>query len=217
MPLALLIGNKGYSSWSLRAWLLLTQLGIEFEEILVPLYQADSKAKLLAFSPAGKVPALRADDILVWESLAIVEFIAERFPDLPVWPRDPAARALARSLSAEMHAGFTALRSEYPTNFRRAPGAIAAPSAGAAADIARIDAAWRDARARFGGQGPFLFGEFSAADAMFAPVVCRFWAYRLDVSPQAQDYMRAIEALPAYREWTESGRAEPWVLEKFEK
>ncbi|OAI31412.1 glutathione S-transferase [Methylosinus sp. R-45379] len=217
MPLTLLIGNKGYSSWSLRAWLLLKQLGIDFDEILVPLYQPESKAKLLAFSPAGKVPALRADDILVWESLAIVEFIAARFPDLPVWPHDPAARALARSLSAEMHSGFTALRGEYPTNFRRSPRSIAAPSAAAAADIARIDAAWRDARARFGGQGPFLFGEFSAADAMFAPVVCRFSTYRLDVSPQAQDYMRAIEALPAYREWVESGRAEPWVLEKFEK
>ncbi|MBU3887299.1 glutathione S-transferase family protein [Methylosinus sporium] len=217
MTLNLLIGNKAYSSWSLRAWLLLKQFDIAFEESLVPLYGPESKEKLLAFSPAGKVPALRCDAILVWESLAIVEFIAERFSDLAIWPRDPAARALARSLSAEMHSGFTALRGEYPTNFRRAPRVIASPSPAAAADIARIDAAWRDARERFGAHGPFLFGEFSAADAMFAPVVCRFSTYLLDVSPQAQDYMRAIEALPAYREWVESGRAEPWTLDKFEK
>jgi glutathione S-transferase len=217
MSLSLLIGNKAYSSWSLRAWLLLKQFGIPFEETLVPLYGPESKEKLLAFSPAGKVPALRCDDILVWESLAIVEFVAERFPDLAIWPRDASARALARSLAAEMHSGFTALRSEFPTNFRRAPRAIDAPSPAAAADIARIDAAWRDARARFGSEGPFLFGGFSAADAMFAPVVCRFANYLLDVSPQAQDYMNAVQALPAYQEWLSGGRDEPWALEKFEK
>lgn len=217
MTLSLLIGNKAYSSWSLRPWLLLKQLDIPFEETLVPLYGPQSKEKLLAFSPAGKVPALRSDDILVWDSLAIVEFIAERHPDLAIWPRDAAARALARSLAAEMHSGFTALRSEFPTNFRRPARSIGAPSPAAAADIARIDAAWRDARARFGSQGPFLFGAFSAADAMFAPVVCRFSTYVLDVSTEAQDYMGTIEALPAYREWSQSGRAEPWVLEQFEK
>jgi len=217
MTLSLLIGNKAYSSWSLRPWLLLKQFGIPFEETLVPLYGPESKEKLLAFSPAGKVPALRCDDSLVWDSLAIVECVAERYPDLAIWPRDPAARALARSLAAEMHSGFTALRGEFPTNFRRPPRPVGAPSPAAAADIARIDAAWRDARARFGSEGPFLFGAFSAADAMFAPVVCRFSTYVLDVSTKAQDYMRAIETLPAYREWVESGRAEPWVLEKFEK
>lgn len=217
MTLSLLIGNKAYSSWSLRPWLLLKQFGVAFEEKLVPLYGPESKARLLAFSPAGKVPALRCDDVVVWDSLAIIEFLAERFPDLAIWPSDPAARALARSLAAEMHSGFAALRSEFPTNFRRAPRSIGAPSPAAAADIARIDAAWRDARARFGAQGPFLLGAFSAGDAMFAPVVCRFSTYVLDVSTEAQDYMRAIEALPAYREWVDAGREEPWTLEKFEK
>ncbi|MBY6240221.1 glutathione S-transferase family protein [Methylosinus sp. Sm6] len=217
MTLTLLIGNKAYSSWSLRPWLLLKQLDLPFEEVVTPLYRPDSKEKLLAFSPAGKVPALRHGDSLVWDSLSIIEYLAETFPDRAVWPRDAVARALARSLCAEMHSGFTALRSAYPTNFRRPPAAIAPPGPEAAADIARIDAAWRDARGRFGAEGPFLFGAFSAADAMFAPVVCRFSTYRLVISIEAQNYARAIEALPAYREWVESGRAEPWVLEKFEK
>ncbi|MBG0811598.1 glutathione S-transferase family protein [Methylosinus sp. H3A] len=217
MTLSLLVGNKAYSSWSLRPWLLLKQFEIPFEETVVPLYGPESKERLLAFSPAGKVPALRSDDVIVWDSLAIIEFIAERFPDLAIWPRDPAARALARSLAAEMHSGFTSMRSEFPTNFRRAPRPIAPPSREAAADIARIDAAWRDARARFGSEGPFLFGAFSAADAMFAPVVCRFTTYVLEVSSQAQDYMHAILALPSYQAWLSEGRGEPWVLEKFEK
>jgi glutathione S-transferase len=174
MGLSLLIGNKAYSSWSLRSWLLLRQLDIPFEEIVVPLYRPDSKEKLLAFSPGGKAPALRSGETLLWDSLSIAEFVAESFPDLAIWPRNPEARALARSLSCEMHSGFSALRSEFPTNFRRAPSPVAPPSPEAAVDIARIDAAWRDARARFGADGPFLFGAFSAADAMFAPVVCRF-------------------------------------------
>lgn len=216
MTLQLLIGNKAYSSWSLRPWLAMKQFEIPFTEIVVPLYRPQSKQELLAFSPAGKAPALRCDDIIVWDSLAIIEFLAERFPDRAIWPRDPAARATARSLSAEMHSGFMALRSELPTNFRRAPRRVE-PGSQATAEIARIDAAWRDARARFGAEGPFLFGAFSAADAMFAPVVCRFSTYEVEVSSQARDYMNAIEALPAWREWVEAGRAEPFVLEQFEK
>lgn len=146
MTLQLLIGNKAYSSWSLRPWLAMKQFEIPFTEILVPLYRPESKQALFAFSPAGKAPALRCDDIIVWDSLAIIEFLAERFPDRAIWPRDPAARATARSLSTEMHSGFSALRSELPTNFRRAPRRVE-PGPQAAADIARIDAGWRDARA----------------------------------------------------------------------
>jgi glutathione S-transferase len=215
--LELLIGNKAYSSWSLRPWLAMKQFAIPFTEVQVPLYRSESKEALLAFSPAGTAPALRCGEILVWDSLAILEFLAEIYPDIRIWPADPAARALARSLSAEMHSSFTALRSEFPTNFRRTPSYSTPPSPEAAIDIARIDAAWRDARARFGTGGPFLFGAFSAADAMFAPVVCRFSVYRLAVSSQAQDYIDAILALPAYRQWLEGGRKEEWALERFEK
>ena len=205
----LFIANKAYSSWSLRPWLLLTEFGIPFGETVIPMYRPDTKAAMLAVSPNGKMPALHDGDIVVSESLAIVEFVAESFPGLAVWPRDRAARALARAVSAEMHAGFADLRRACPTNFRRHPKAI--PIDGAVrADVDRIEAIWAEARARFGQGGPFLFGAFSAADAMYAPVVNRFHAYALEVAPASRAYMDAVMALPSWRAWVAGAEAEPW-------
>ena len=205
----LYIANKAYSSWSLRPWILLTEFGIPFDETVIPMYRPDTRAAMLAVSPNGKMPSLHDGDIVVPESLAIVEFIAEARPDLPVWPRDRAARALARAVSSEMHAGFAALRRACPTNFRRSPKAIPL-DAEVRADVDRIEAIWADARARFGQGGPFLFGAFSAADAMYAPVVNRFHAYAIEVAPASRAYMDAVMALPSWRAWVAGGEAEPW-------
>lgn len=215
----LVIGNKRYSSWSLRPWIALKMANIAFEEEVIPLYQPSSKARILDVSPAGKVPILVDSGAEIWESLAILDYLADAFPEKGLWPKDRKARALARSLSAEMHASFGALREFCPTNFVREPKKRATPApAGVATDVARIDAAWRDARAKFGDGGPFLFGTFSNADAMFAPVVCRFHGYDLDVSPEAHAYMDAVRATPAWREWIAGAKAEPaaWMLANSE-
>ena len=209
MTLHLFIANKAYSSWSLRPWLLLTAFGIPFGETVIPMYRPDTKAAMLAVSPNGRMPSLHEGAIVVPESLAIVEFVAESFPDLAIWPRDRAARALARAISSEMHAGFMRLRQACPTNFRRAPKAIPI-DADVRADVDRIEAIWADARARFGEGGPFLFGAFSAADVMYAPVVNRFHAYAIPVSPASRAYMDAVMALPSWRAWIAGAEAEPW-------
>ncbi len=205
----LFIANKAYSSWSLRPWLLLTEFGIPFDETVIPMYRPDTKAAMLAVSPNGKMPALHDGDIVVSESLAIVEYVAETFPEIAIWPRDRAARALARAISSEMHAGFMKLRQVCPTNFRRQPKAVPIDE-GVRADVDRIEAVWADARARFGEDGPFLFGAFSAADAMYAPVVNRFHAYAIEVAPASRAYMDAVMALPSWRAWIAGGEAEPW-------
>jgi glutathione S-transferase len=215
MSLKLIIGNKNYSSWSMRPWMVLTQFGIPFEESVVPLYQEESKASLLSHSPAGKAPSLEHDGFCVWDSLSIIEYVAELYPERAIWPRDRAARATARSLSCEMHSGFVTLRKECPMNFRRRPQPIEA-SEKLRADVERIDAAWADARSRFGDGGPFLFGEFCAADAMFAPVVNRFDVYRLEVSAEARAYMDTIRSLSSWKEWARAARAEEWVIDQFE-
>jgi glutathione S-transferase len=216
MSLKLVIGNKNYSSWSMRPWLAMRAGGIAFEEIFIPLYtdQAD-KDRILSFSRAGKVPALIDGDITVWDSLSIIEYLAERFPEAKLWPADRAARAHARSISAEMHSGFMALRNECGMNLHRPVGAVAL-SADAEANVARVQEIWADCRARHGGGGPFLFGAFTAADAMYAPVVHRFRTYAIKVSAVAQAYMEAMMALPAFAEWTKAGLAETLVIEKFE-
>ena len=177
----LVLANKAYSSWSLRPWLLMRVCAIPFDEIVIPLYTPATAAAIARYSPAGKVPILLDGAVTVWESLAIVEHLAAAHPDVPIWPRDPRARALARSLAAEMHAGFLALRQAMPMNMRRAPKPPLAGWDAARTDIARVEAAWSDARARHGTGGPFLFGAFTAADAMFAPVVSRFHAYAVPV------------------------------------
>jgi glutathione S-transferase len=218
---ALTIGNKNYSSWSLRPWLLLKVKGIGFDETRIPLYQQQSKAAILAESPSGKVPALRHGSVSVWESLAICEYIAEQWPQMRCWPTDPAARALARSISAEMHAGFGTLRSELPMNCRRAPAPAPQPaSAAIAADLThqihRIDAIWSACRAD-ARSGDFLFGDFGVADAMFAPVVLRFSIYEVAVSGAARAYMHTMLALPALKEWVVAAQSESEVLARFER
>jgi glutathione S-transferase len=210
MP-TLVIGNKLYSSWSMRPWLLLKQLGIRFDEVLIPLDQPDTKQNILAHSPAGKVPILIEGDIAVWESIAIMDHVGETYEDAEVWPRDPHARAMARSVAAEMHAGFTGLRSACPMNLgKKFPERDRGPAV--ARDVARIIEIFREARGRFGSGGPFLFGEFSAADAMYAPVVTRLDTYSIPVDPVSRDYMKAILALPAFQEWRAAALQEPWVL-----
>ena len=172
MTLKLVVANKAYSSWSLRPWILLAHFKIPFEDVVIPMDQPDTRAAMLKYAPTGKCPSLHDGRIAVWELLAIMEYVAEQFPEKAIWPRAKAARARARSLAAEMHAGFAALRQACPTNFRRKPKAIAV-SDEVLADVARIEAAWADAHETFRKAGPFLFGRFSAADAMFAPVVNR--------------------------------------------
>jgi glutathione S-transferase len=198
--LRLVIGNKRYSSWSLRPWLVMTHFAIPFDETKILLDLPGTKAEILRFSPSGRVPCLIDGDIAVWETLAIIEFLAESFPDRAIWPRDRAARARARAVANEMHAGFTALRNACPMNLRRdfAPRDW---GGAAARDVARIEDLWRDARARFGAAGPFLFGAFSAADAMYAPVVARLAGYGWPIASDTRAYVDAVQALPAYRAW----------------
>jgi glutathione S-transferase len=216
MALKLVIGNKNYSSWSMRPWLALRANNIAFEEIFIPLYTGDAdKARILGFTDSGKVPALIDGDVTIWDSLSIIEYLAERFPDARLWPEDRASRAHARSISAEMHSGFAALRNECGMNLHRPVGAIPL-SADARANVARIQQIWAECHARYGKFGPFLFGTFGAADAMFAPVVHRFRTFAIEVAPEARYYMDAMMSLPAFQEWTRGGLAETLTIEKFE-
>ena len=215
MPLKLIITNKAYSSWSLRPWILLAHFKIPFEEVVIPMDQPETRANMLKYAPTGKCPSLHDGKIAVWESLAIIEYVAEAYPDKPIWPRGKAARALARSLANEMHAGFAALRQACPANFRRTVKAIPL-SDDVRADVARIEAAWAHAREMFGKAGPFLFGRFSAADAMFAPVVNRLHVYDIPVAKATRTYMEAIMALPAWKAWIADAAAEPWRIDRYE-
>lgn len=216
MARTLVIGNKNYSSWSMRPWLALKATGIAFDEVVIPLYTGDAdKRRILAFTGSGKVPVLVDGDVTIWDSLAIIEYAAERFPKARLWPDDVAARADARSISAEMHSGFAALRSECGMNIHRPVGSKKLSDA-ALADIARIEEIWTDCRLRYGRLGPYLFGQFSAADAMYAPVVHRFRTYAIDLDPVLQGYMAVMTALPAFQEWTDAALAETLVIDKFE-
>jgi glutathione S-transferase len=217
MTLKLVIGNKNYSSWSMRPWLAMRATGIAFEEIFIPLY-TDNKAdkdRILSYSPAGKVPTLVDGDVTVWDSLAIIEYLAERFPEAKLWPADCAARAHARSISAEMHSGFMPLRNECGMNLHR-PVKPVTLSADAQANVARVQEIWTECRARYGKGGPYLFGAFTAVDAMYAPVVHRLRTYAIKVSPVVQAYMETMIAQPAFAEWTKAGLAETLVIAKFE-
>jgi glutathione S-transferase len=213
VTLRLIIGNKNYSSWSMRPWIALKVAGIPFEETLLPLYRPGSRDEVLKYSPTGKVPVLIDGDMVVWESLAILDHLADRFPNAKLWPQAAAARAHARAIAAEMHAGFADLRIHCPMNMRRDRSRKRELTPGVQANVARIDALWRDSRARFGKGGPFLFGAFSNADAMYAPVVSRFASYAIPVSETARGYMDAMMALPAWKAWEEAGRVEEWVME----
>jgi len=216
MSLKLVIGNKNYSSWSMRPWLAMRATHIAFEEIFIPLYTGQNdKNRILVFARSGKVPILIDGETTVWDSLAIIEYLAERFPDARLWPENRAERAHARSISAEMHSGFLSLRSECGMNLHRPVGAIKL-SEDARADITRVQEIWTDCRARYGKRGPFLFGAFGAADAMFAPVVHRFRTYAIAVSLEVKTYMETMMALPAFGEWSEAGLAETLLIEKLE-
>jgi glutathione S-transferase len=211
MSLRLIIGNKNYSSWSLRPWLAMQVAGIAFEETVIPFDAPDFKTQVTALSGAGKVPVLLDGDVRVWESLAILEYLAEKFPGAGLWPTPERARAHARAVAAEMHSGFLPLRRQLPMNIRRPvmPGPL---DDEARADAARIEAIWNQCRTQFGAAGAFLYGKFGAADAMYAPVVWRLHTYAVEVSATARAYMDAVLALPASREWREAARREPWVV-----
>lgn len=216
--LKLFIGNKAYSSWSLRGWLAVKQSGLPFEEIVVPLYdEAWSRRRQDdEFAPGGgKVPILWDGDIVVWDSIAIVEWLADKTGPERFWPKDDAARAMARSIAAEMHSGYAALRQECTMNLRhRLPMPALSPNA--LADIERIQQLWSAARGQYGADGPFLFGAFGAADIMFAPVVTRFVTYSIPVAQVSADYMAAVLDHPWMQEWITAAAEEPWVIEKFE-
>ena len=213
----LYIGNKNYSSWSLRPWLLMKQAGIPFEEKMLRLdWEDDSpfKKTLLAIAPSGRVPLLVDDGFAIWDSLAIAEFLAERFADKHLWPADARARTRARSICAEMHSGFAELRSTFGMNLEASLPEIGRrmlrEDPGAARDLKRIDAMWRETLAASG--GPFLFGSFSAADAYFAPICTRIRTFALPVGAEAGAYALRILALPAFREWETAALAEhDWI------
>lgn len=211
--LTLLIGNKRYSSWSLRPWIAMKVLGVEFSEVLLPLYQPGSSEQVLRYSPTGKVPALIDGPTVVWESLAILDYLADRFRGLPMWPNELPARGMARAVAAEMHAGFVPLRRHCPMNMMRDRTKPRDIPPDVQANVARIDALWTQAREQFGKGGPFLFGAFSAADAMYAPVVSRFASYSISVGRASKDYMDVMMALPAWKEWEASARTETWIME----
>jgi glutathione S-transferase len=215
MTLRLIIGNKNYSSWSMRPWIAMKVAGIPFDETVIQLYVEGSVEKIKAQSPAGKVPILFDGQTRVWESLAILEYLAEKFPNAGLWPSDPVARAHARAISTEMHAGFVPLRSECAMNMAR-PVETRALSADAKANIARVQDIWSEALTRFGAAGPFLFGTFSAADAMYAPIVSRFETYGIEVSAPVKAYMQAMIALPAWQEWRRAALKETWVIQRVE-
>lgn len=212
MSLTLVIGNKNYSSWSMRPWIAMKVNGIPFKEVLIPLYLPGSKEEILKHSPAGKVPILIDGDQQVWESLSILEHLAERFPDAKLWPSDARARSHARSISSEMHAGFMALRTHCTMNLWLPPKPRPATHTPEVMEnLARIETIWSDCRKRYG--GPFLFGKtFGNADAMYAPVVARFRNYGLPVTAETRAYMDAVMALPAWREWYDAGMKETWIM-----
>lgn len=207
--LHLIIGNKNYSSWSMRPWLAMKGSGLSFRETLILLDEPDFAPRVLEHGPAGKVPILRHGNITVWESLAIIEYVAETFPEAGIWPASKKARAVARAVSSEMHSGFSALRRACPMNLRRPRKAVPMPD-DARADVKAIQESWRRCRNEFGAEGPFLFGKFSGADAMYAPVVTRFDTYDITVDDDTRDYMNAVRGLPAFQAWEKAGLEEPW-------
>lgn len=207
MSLTLVIGNKNFSSWSLRAWLAIELTGAAYDEVLVSLYGPESRRQLLQHSPTGKVPVLKCVDGVIWDSLAIAEYLAESYPEAHLWPRGAAARAFARSVCAEMHSGFVPLRSHLPMNLRRNQPLAELP-ADAADDIARICALWQECRQRFGQDGPYLFGHVSIADAFFAPVAARLRSYQVALPAEAEAYVDTIYQWPAFQRWYRAGLQE---------
>lgn len=216
--LRLIIGNKAYSSWSLRGWLAVRQSGLPFEEVVAPLYDEawpERKMQPDLAPGAGKVPTLWDGDAAIWDSLAILLHLDARTGGTRFWPADPVARALALSMVAEMHSGYLPLRREHPMNVRKSYPAL--PSAEVLADLDRIAGLWARARTLASGDQPYLFGAFGAADIVFAPVVSRITTYHLPVTPAARSYVDAVMAHPWMVEWIDAGNAEPWVLPQYER
>jgi glutathione S-transferase len=224
----LILGNKASSSWSLRGWLLMKLSGAPFEERVIPLFRPGFKAEILAHSPSGRVPALEIGNLTIWDSLAIAEYLHERYPEAGLWPEDPEARAVARAVTAEMHAGFPRLRERLPMDLKRTPivpGKDHMDDPALGAEIARIVEIWTDCRSRAprhapgrapgrtSGGGQFLFGEFCAADAFYAPVATRFHSYGVALEGAAAAYRDALLAWPDLAAWTEAAQAEPWSIE----
>ena len=216
--LKLIIGNRAYSSWSMRGWLAVKHSGEEFEEYVVPMFDDEWEKRRQGdeFAPSlGKVPILWDGDCVVWDSLAIIEFLADRVGRDRFWPSDDSARGMARSMAAEMHSGFSNLRRDLPMNVRKS-FAAADLSDEVVDEIERILQLWAQARARFGGTGDYLFGDWCAVDMMFAPVVTRFITYSVPVPPYAGSYMKAVLQHPHVAEWVEAAQDEPWVIERYE-
>ena len=216
--LKIVIGNRAYSSWSMRGWLAVRQSGLEFEELVVPLYDEEWEKRRQGdeFGPSrGKVPILWDGDTVVWDSLAIIEHCADLTDRARFWPADMAARGMARSMAAEMHSGFSNLRRDMPMNVRRIIDGVAIGE-DVKSEIERIMVLWAQARARFGGTGEFLFGDWGAVDIMFAPVVTRFVTYKVPVPPFAAAYMDAVLSQPDVIDWIEKAQDEPWVIEQYE-
>ncbi len=211
--LILYVGNKNYSSWSLRPWLALEGCGVPFEDVVIPFDFPAGNPEIHKISPTGRVPVLYHGDVRVWESLAIIEYVAELFPEAGLWPQDAVERAAARSYSMEMLSGFRALRGACPMNIRRAVAAIDLPN-GVMDDVSRIETIWREALARSG--GPFLFGRFTAVDAMFAPVVNRFEIYDMTSDPVSRAYMKAVKTHPAFQKWQAAALEETWIVPEDE-
>lgn len=209
--LHLVIGNKNYSSWSLRPWMALTMAGIPFRETVIPLDTPETAKLIAEHSGAGRVPVLHHGRQVVWESLAIMEYLAELFPEKHLWPKTASARAVARSVANEMHAGFGHLRNACPMNLRRPQKAVPLNDA-VRKDIARIEQIWRDCRTRFGKGGKFLFGKFSIADAMYAPVVTRFETFAVPVAEDTRAYMNAVLNTPAFGAWRDAALKESWTV-----
>jgi len=209
--LHLIIANKNYSSWSLRPWLAMAMAGLDFDETMILLDTPDTKKQIAEHSRAGRLPILRHGKVTVWETLAILEYLAETFPEKHFWPRAKAARAVARAISSEMHAGFSALRNACPMNLRRPQKPVMLDDA-IRADIMRIEEIWRDCRKTYGKGGKFLFGKFCNADAMFAPVVTRFETYAIPVAKDTRAYMDAILATKAFQKWKSAALKESWIV-----
>ena len=215
MALSLIVGNKNYSSWSFRPWIAMKAAGIAFTEEVISLDARDFKERVSKISGTGKVPVLDDNGVHVWESLAILEYLAERFPGARLWPSDAAARAHARAISSEIHAGFVPLRRACPMNMWR-PVKKRELADDAMVNVRRIESMWRQCRERYGAGGPFLVGTFGAADAMYAPVVSRFHTYDVAVGAAARAYMDAVMALPTWAEWYAAALKEPWALPEDE-
>ena len=209
--LHLIIGNKNYSSWSLRPWIAMTMAGIPFNETVIPLDLPETRSRIAEHSSAGRVPVLHHGKLAIWESMAILEYLAEVFPEKNLWPKATAARAMARSVANEMHAGFSSLRNACPMNLRR-PRRKVPMSDQVLADVARIETIWRDCRRSFGKSGKFLFGKFGIADAMFAPVVARFDTFDISVADDTRSYMENILSTGAFLAWKDAALKETWIV-----